>query len=81
MGGTKPMIYPKIWEIKAAEREQLARWYRFLPSPGTRCIGESDELFHATLEAESAAMDLICERFKEMGMFDPDLSKRIGWEK
>lgn len=73
------MKYPTEKEVEYATREQLGFWYRFLDSPGNSHIGATD--FYVYLEKEGKIMDRICEKFKEMGMFTPELSKKIGWEK
>ena len=56
---------PTIEEVEKADREQICRWWRFLRSP------ETDE--------EVKAMNRIVERFKELGGFTPEISKRLGW--
>jgi len=58
-------MYPVQEQVEKADREQLARWHRFLPCPET------------TEEAD--IMEEIEERFEAMGGFTPELSKKIGW--
>lgn len=70
-------MYPTLEQVKVADREQLARWYRFLRSPGESAI--DTEQFKKKLEEEKQIMDLICQRFRELGGFNPYLSKKIGW--
>jgi hypothetical protein len=75
------MEYPTLDEVKAANKRQLAIWYRFLPSPGDtvhhRNINYPDILINQT-----EIMSAIHDRFiKEMGGFTPELSKDIGWER
>lgn len=53
-------------EVDQADREQLCRWHRFLPSQSG--------------EAERTIQDRIHERFTQVGGFTAELSKRIGWE-
>jgi hypothetical protein len=53
-------------EVEKADREQLCRWYRFLPSPGWWPI-------------RIDVLKRIIERHKEMGGFTPEISKKIGW--
>ena len=72
------MKYPTKQEIELADKRRLAEWYRFLPSPGSNFIGSN--VFYQKLEEEGRIMDRIVERFREMGMFTPTLSKDIGWE-
>jgi len=56
--------FPTIEEVENADKEQLARWYRFLPS------GET--------EADQKIMKRIAERFDKLGGMTPELSKKIG---
>ncbi len=72
------MIYPTLKEVEAADRKQLAIWYRGLQSPGWAYLNKSN--FNEKLTEETEIMDLIVMRFKEAGMFTPELSKQIGWE-
>lgn len=59
------MKYPTMEEVERADRLQLARWYRFLPSPQGR--------------GRIKIIDRICERFEELGGMTPEISKAIGW--
>ena len=59
------MEWPTLEHVEAASREQLACWYRFLPS------AETSE----RLEVQEREI----KRFDDMGGFTPELSKRIGW--
>jgi hypothetical protein len=76
------MIYPTMKEVEKADREQLARWHRFLPSPGafesehTGCTG----YFKDILSKESRILNRIETRFSALGGFTPEISKKIGWE-
>jgi hypothetical protein len=56
--------FPTIGEVEKADKEQLARWYRFLPS------GETS--------AEQKIMKRIAERFDKVGGMTRELSKKIG---
>lgn len=56
---------PTMEEVEKADREQICKWWRFLPSPET--------------DAEVKIMNRISERFDELGGFTPEISKRIGW--
>ena len=56
---------PKLAEVEKASREQLAKWYRFLPSGETR--------------EQQKVVDRIAERFKKMGGMTQELSKKIGY--
>jgi hypothetical protein len=57
--------FPTMEQVEQAGKEQLARWYRFLPSGDT---GEQQEV-----------QDRIAVRFKELGGMTPELSKKIGF--
>jgi len=70
------MKYPTWEEVELASQEQLARWYRYLPSPGRRAIGE--ENFMEELEKDVVILERIIERFDG---FTPELSKRIDNER
>ena len=56
--------FPTIEEVEKADKEQLARWYRFLPSGETA--------------ADQKIMSRIAERFEKLGSMTPELSKKIG---
>jgi hypothetical protein len=56
--------FPSMEQVEKANREQLARWYRFLPS------GDTDE--------QNEIFERINKRFKKLGGMTPELSKRIG---
>ena len=56
--------FPTIEEVERAGKEQLARWYRFLPS------GET--------VADQRTMKRIAERFEKLGGMTAELSKKIG---
>lgn len=59
------MPYPTKEQVEAADREQLCRWYRFLPT---------------TIDAgEEALLLRIIERFTSAGGFTTEISKKIGW--
>lgn len=56
--------FPTIEQVERANKEQLARWYRFLPSGETA--------------ADQKIMKRIAERFDKLGGMTPQLSKKIG---
>jgi len=56
--------FPTVEEVERADREQLARWYRFLPS------GETP--------TQKKVMKRIAERFEKLGGMTPQLTKKIG---
>jgi hypothetical protein len=56
--------FPTVEEVERADKEQLARWYRFLPSGETA--------------ADQKIMKLIAERFEKLGGMTAKLSKKIG---
>jgi len=57
--------FPSMEQVEKADREQLARWYRFLPS------GDSRE--------QQRVLDKIAERFKKLGGMTPTLERKIGF--
>lgn len=59
------MKYPSMLEVESADRELICRWYRFLASP------RDDD--------QKAIMNRIVDRFRSLGGFSPEISKRIGW--
>lgn len=58
-------MYPTSEMVERGTHYHLANWYRHLPSPKD--------------EPQLALMNRICQRFKEMGGFNPQLSKAVGW--
>jgi hypothetical protein len=56
--------FPTLEEVERADKEQLARWYRFLPS------GE--------MAADQKIMKRIAERFEKLGGMTAELSQKIG---
>jgi hypothetical protein len=57
--------FPTIEQVEKADREQLARWYRFLPSRDT--------------PQQRKIQQRPAERFQKMGGMTPELSKKIGF--
>jgi hypothetical protein len=56
--------FPTLQEVEKADKEQLARWYRFLPSGETA--------------ADQKIMKRIAKRFEKLGGMTTELSKKIG---
>ena len=56
--------FPTLEELEKADKERLARWYRFLPS------GEA--------AADRKITKRIAGRFDKLGGMTPELSKKIG---
>jgi hypothetical protein len=56
--------FPTIQEVEKADKEQLAGWYRFLPSGETA--------------ADQKILKRIAERFDKLGGMTPELRKKIG---
>jgi len=71
------MKYPTPEEVEGADRVQLARWSRYLNSPGAAAIGTLE--FNERLEEEGKILERILERFEEAGGMTPEISKEIGW--
>jgi len=59
------MKFPTIEQVNNADREQICRWHRFLPT--------------ADNDPDAEVQKRLWERFNEVGGFTPELSKRIGW--
>ena len=57
--------FPAMEQVEKASREQLARWYRFLPAGDTP---EQRKIQHR-----------LAERTQKMGGMTPELSKKIGF--
>ena len=72
----KNLPYPTSDEVEAADRLTLAKWFRFLPTPGSAWVEVAD---YEKMEEESLLMDRIIERFKTMGGMSAEISKQIGW--
>lgn len=76
------MRYPTATQVEAASHQELARWMRFLRSPGMRAI-EADMQWaaaEAEREVEAAILALITARFHEAGGWNAELSKAVGWD-
>jgi hypothetical protein len=71
------MKYPTSIEVEEAGQETLAKWSRFLPSPGMNHLNKNN--FHELLDKERIIMARIIELFKETGGWNSALSKQIGW--
>ena len=54
-------------KINAMSREEMCRLWRFTP-PG-----------HSWFVSGSAQCEAFEKRFKELGGFSPEISKRLGW--
>jgi hypothetical protein len=52
-------------EVEKADKEQLAKWFRFLPSGNTK--------------EQQRVQDRIGERFKQLGGMTPELSRKVGF--
>jgi len=71
--------YPTIDEVNSADRLQLGRWVRFVPSPGLGVVGKNMKEYRIVADAEKIVLDRILARFDELGGWDSLLSKEIGW--
>lgn len=60
------MYFPSLEEVESADRYQICKWNRFLPSAETK--------------DHQAIQSRIWSRFQEVGGFTPEISKSIGWE-
>lgn len=57
-------IFPTIYEVENADREQIAWWYWFLP--------------RRRVPSEQKIIDRIVDRFLNMGGMTPGLLRRIA---
>lgn len=73
------MKYPTRDEVLKASHVQLARWYRFLPSPGMSAVGEKRGRFEEVMSQESEIQGLIKDQLDFHGGMTPAVSKAIGW--
>lgn len=67
-------MYPSLNQVQAASQLQLAKWMRFLPSPGLQAAGNPD--FEDVFNKENEVMTRITARFEG---WTPALSKAVGW--
>ena len=73
------MKYPTKDEVLKASHAQLARWHRFLPSPGTSGLDLPRNRFEEVLMQEQEIQKIIEEEFEFHGGMTPTISKQIGW--
>lgn len=66
------MKIPSMSEVENADKETLARLYRFGEIDYS---ANSDEIIRQT-----DVMNHVIARFQGMGGFDPELSKKVGWD-
>jgi hypothetical protein len=57
--------FPSMDEVEFANKEQLAIWYKNLPISKTK--------------EEKEILIKVCLRFAELGMFDPELERKLGY--
>ena len=57
--------FPIMEQVEKADREQLAKWYRFLPA------GDPPE--------QKKIRNRLAERFQKMGGMTAELSRKIGF--
>ena len=75
-------MYPTLEEVESADCRTLAKWSRFLTSPGgnyLRGIHKPSETFEKSMEREVKILTRILARFGDMGGMTPEISKSIGW--
>ncbi len=79
MAGDRVMDYPSLADVELADHMTLARWHRFLQSPGLSAIDRSQSAYEEARRVETAVMNRIQERFTSMGGMTPEISKAIRW--
>jgi hypothetical protein len=57
----------EVENIKSMSQVDMARLWRFAPSG------------HPYFDRSNPLSDIFEKRFRELGFFSPDISKRIGW--
>jgi hypothetical protein len=72
--------YPKLPEVKSANRYKLAVWARYLPSPGSAWITADPMVFDVAMAKELVVLTTIRARFEELGGWSVSLSKLVGWD-
>lgn len=79
------MKYPNLPEVEQADHKQLARWHRFLDSPGKSILypntstGVTENIME-TINRERQVMNRIEERLNSLGGITSEISKTIGWD-
>lgn len=68
------MNYPTIDQIKSADRLTICRWWRFLPLNWG--LKAADDNLEKALELQ----DALSKRYKEVGGFNTEISKKVGWD-
>lgn len=61
------MLYPTVREVVAADREQICRWWRFLPPPEGNI--------------EERVLHLVRKKFTCLGGFTLEIERKIATEK
>lgn len=83
------MEYPTLQQAKDASHEQVCVWHMYLPSPGmnlirkyhnTRWTQEQQNEIDETTDREQEINKLLFDKFIDGGGFNPELSKKIGWD-
>jgi len=72
--------YPTLEEVEKANHIQICRWWRFLPSPGSRALGKNYEIFYECLKQEEEILNKISEKLESFGGFTPEISKLIAFQ-
>lgn len=70
------LSYPSLEAVNQADRIQLGRWVRFLPSPGLSALKSPD--FGTVWRQEGDILERIINRFTELGGWSPEISKEVG---
>jgi len=73
------MKYPTREEVMKASHIQLARWYRFLPSPGMSALDGPRGKFEEVMAHEGEIAGLIKDQLDFCGGITTAVSKAVGW--
>lgn len=77
------LSYPSLEQVEAADKFQLARWVRHLPSGGEaagNATPYSREAHFEAIDVENKVMEAILRRFNQLGGWTPEISKAVGWD-
>ena len=64
------MEYPTLEQVETADAEQLADWFRFLPTPGVNAVNTTQPIdkVNAAIAHEGEIMDRIVRRLNDEGL-------------
>lgn len=75
------MNYPTLDQVEKADHFTLAKWYRFLKSPGDVALHPRNPRYFEIIDEQVTIMNRITARFNELGGMNSSLSKQLGWSR